>query len=107
MKVVRLWSAHERAYTIGRNAYKESDLSSFDKVSPTDHGYWDTRYLPVLRSLAGFGDPLGKQTFTNGDRKVFVIEHERSDTGEVMQAYHLLDELIEAFCEGATDQVEV
>lgn len=102
--IVRFWEAKDEAESMGRKAFEGLETDRYDHVSPTQHGRWDTHHLPKIRQLAGHNDRFDKGTYAEPQDVIF-IEHENDQTGKVINSAFIHDDLVEAFCKGAYEEI--
>jgi hypothetical protein len=96
----------DEARSMGYRRYADmpaADIVAAWPVHYTKHGSWDSHILPTLRCLAGYGDH-GYGTYQHRQDVALIQDGDEADMPAdaiILDSGHLLDDVIDAWCNGA------
>ena len=98
--------AKDEARSMGYRRYADmpaADIVAAWPVHYTEHGSWDRHIEPTLRCLAGYGD-RGHGTYQYRQDVALIQDGDEADMPTdaiILDSGHLLDDVIDAWCNGA------
>jgi hypothetical protein len=96
----------DEARSMGYRRYADMHAAMVIESWPvhyTEHGSWDSHILPTLRCLAGYGD-RGYGTYQQRQDIALIQDGDEADMPTdaiILDSSHLLDDVIDAWCNGA------